>query len=135
VAYVPPTFEEFTAIFPAFAGVDEAVYDYWLNRAERVIDADYGDDQLHATILLTAHYLTVQGLGTNGEAQIAGFANANRVKSGSLELGWSSDRQSLDATRYGNELKPLVISVKGGPKVTGTGTVPVTPYRFPYWGI
>lgn len=124
MAYTSPTFEEFTAVFTAFAAAPEASFDYWLARAERVIDSDYGDDQLHATMLLTAHYLTLQGQGTGTEAEIAGFANATRVKSGSLELSWGQ-RQSLDTSRYGNELKALVLTYKGGPRVTGTGTYPV----------
>lgn len=127
MSYTSPTFEEFTAIFTDFVSIAEAQFDYWLARAERVIDSDYGDDQLHATQLLTAHYLASQGLGAGGEASVAGFAGATSVKSGSLSLSWSSGRESLSTTRYGAELKVLVLSIKGGPYVTGTGTYPVVP--------
>ena len=90
MAYVRPTKAEFTAIFTEFAAVSDTQFDYWIARAERVITDDFGDDQLHATQLLTAHYLTTQGLGAGVESQRASeFGGATRVKSGSLELGWS----------------------------------------------
>jgi len=125
--YTSPDFATFAAVFTDFAEIAEPSFAYWLARAERVIDSDYGDDQLHATMLLTAHYLASQGLGTGTEAKIASFGGANRVKSGDLELGWfgpPASAASLTATRYGRELRGLVLAVKGGPGVAGTGTFP-----------
>ena len=125
--YTSPDFATFAAVFTDFAGIDEAAFAYWLARAERVIDSGYGDDQLHATMLLTAHYLACQGLGAGTEAEVAGFAGATRVKSGDLELGWS-DRAAAKSTgpttRYLAELRGLVIAAKGGPGVAGTGSFP-----------
>jgi hypothetical protein len=125
--YASPDFATFAAVFTDFADIAEPSFAYWLARAERVIDNDYGDDQLHATMLLTAHYLATQGFGAGTEAKIAGFAGATRVKSGDLELGWS-DRAAANSTgpttRYMAELRGLVLAAKGGPGVAGTGTFP-----------
>jgi len=127
--YTPPDLATFAAVFTDFADIAEPSYDYWLARAERVIDTDYGDDQLHATMLLTAHYLASQGIGAGTEAKVAGFAGASRVKSGDLELGWAAGATGnstggLTGTRYGRELRGLVIAIKGGPGVAGTGAFP-----------
>jgi hypothetical protein len=127
MAYVSPTYAEFTAIFDAFATTDEAKFDYWLARAERVITDAYGDDQLHATMLLTAHYLTMQGEGGGAAAQrMSKFGGATRVKSGSLELAWDGggDSMGFKATIYGQELWPIARNVLGIGGVTATGTVP-----------
>lgn len=131
MTYTRPTKAAFTDIFTEFAGVSDTQFDYWIARAERVITTDFGADQLHATQLLTAHYLTVQGLGTGVESQRSSeFGGANKVKSGSLELGWgdggSSSGSSIGSTgnRYGDEVLAMIKAVRGGPKVTGTGAFP-----------
>jgi hypothetical protein len=129
MAYTRPTKAAFAEIFTDFASVTDAQFNYWIERAERVITSEFGDDQLHGTQLLTAHYLVKAGLGTGVSAQrVRDFGGANRVKSGSLELGWSDGGVSAGGKStgsiYGDEVLALIKSVKGGPSVTGTGTVP-----------
>lgn len=133
MAYVRATLAEFQAVFTAFPNVQQATYDYWVVRAERLIDSAFGDDQLHATMLLTAHYLVMQGFGSEVDSQRwSKFAGATRVKSGSLELSWS-DGLKTTGSRYGDEVRDLIVSNKGGPHVAGTGTWPVYPdYGAPY---
>ncbi|EHJ62821.1 DUF4054 domain-containing protein [Novosphingobium pentaromativorans] len=115
----------FQAIFPAFASASREAIAYWKARAERVITDAFGDDQQHATMLLTAHYLVMQGLGSQADSQRwANFAGASRVKSGSLELAWDSSVKST-GSRYGDEVYGLILNYLGGPTVTGTGTFPV----------
>lgn len=130
MAYTRPTLAAFTAIFADFVSVSQAQFDYWIARAERSIGVEFGDDQLHATQLYTAHLLAMQGLGDGIEGQrIANFGGANSVKSDGLALGWSdgAGASSIDRapTRYWLQLRPLLLAVKGGPLVGGTGSVPV----------
>ena len=125
--YTSPTLAEFIAVFDAFTDTAEAKYDYWLARAERVITDAFGDDQSHCTMLLTAHYLTMQGQGTGAAAQrMANFGGATRVKSGSLELAWDGGgkAQGFETTQYGAELWPIMRATLGIGGVTGTGFVP-----------
>ena len=137
MTYTRATLAEFQAVFSGFGDVTEDQYAYWAARAERVIDSEFGDDQAHGTMLLTAHYLTLQGLGTGVESERASnFGGATRVKSGSLELSWSDGGSSSavggTGSRYGDEVKALIWTYKGGPGVAGTGTWPVAPAYGPY---
>lgn len=127
MSYTRATLAAFQEIFTAFASVTDAQYDYWAVRAERVVTDAFGDDQAHGTLLLTAHYLASNGLGTDVDSQrSASFGGATRVKSGSLELSWSDGKQTT-GTRYGDEALALIRTYRGGPRVAGTGTVPVYP--------
>jgi hypothetical protein len=117
----------FKAAFPAFADTPRDAIAYWHGRAEAVITDAYGDQKDHATMLLTAHHLTMQGQGGGAAAQrMSKFGGATRVKSGSLELAWDGggDSMGFKATIYGQELWPIARNVLGIGGVTATGTVP-----------
>lgn len=121
--YARPTLAEFTAVFAEFAPVTQPQFDYWIERAERSITAAFGDDQLHATQLYTAHLLAMQGLGDGIDGQrVAKFGGATSVKSDGLALTWADGGKY--STRYMTELRPLLLGARGGPFVTRSGSVP-----------
>lgn len=136
MSYTRATLAEFVAIYPEFEAVTQAQYDYWAARAECVATDDFGDDQVFVAAAMTAHYLALQGLGTSIDAQRAGkFGGANKVKSGSLELGWDASgtsSSSVTSTRYGASVWPLIKAYKGGPRITDTGTTCFVPAGYPY---
>jgi len=122
------TATELKTIFPVFAAVEDATAEYWLTRAARVVDAEWPeDDRDHAQMILTAHLLTLQGLGTGAEAQAAaaGASGFKTMRSGALTLErfGESGEGGYDATSYGKQFKALLRLIKGGPRVTGTGYV------------
>lgn len=125
----------FIAAFPAFASVDAGAVAFWHARAVGNA-AGYGDDREYGEMLWTAHYLTLQGLGTGGEAQRNGeFGGATSIKSGTLSLGWEGGgraTEGLRSTSYGRLLWPLLRAYGGGPLVTGTGTVDFVREGYPH---
>lgn len=132
MTYTRATLEEFVAVFPSFAAVTETQYDFWAARAERVVTDAFGDDQLFATELLTAHLLVLAGLGTGAEAQMAaqGASSFTRIKSGTIDLdrGARAATSGYASTSYGSQFLPLLKMYLGGPRVTGTGTLPCYGY-------
>ncbi|KQX18416.1 MULTISPECIES: DUF4054 domain-containing protein [unclassified Sphingomonas] len=134
MAYTVPDKATFTGLFPAFAAVTTDQYAFWSARAGRIVDpiqACLADDADLACMLLTAHYLTQQGIGTGADAVASaqGASGFKRIKSGSIDL--ERDDSSADAamgeygaTSYGKRVYPMLKSCLGGPRVTGTG-VPV----------
>lgn len=139
MAYTTPTAAEFKEIFPAFAATADATVDYWIGRAERVVDDSWmEDDRTHATMLLTAHYLTEQGQGTGAEAEAAaaGASGFKTMRSGSLTLERFADGMAKGlyaGTSYGRQFALLLQANRGGPRVTSTGTYPVYPAQSPIW--
>lgn len=142
MSWTAPTAADLKAAFPAFAAVDDAPVDYWLTRAGRTVDQSWPDeDGPHAQMLLAAHLLTQQGLGTGAEAEAfaAGATGFRRVRSGSLELErfMKEDTADADSTAYGRQFAVLLRTIKGGPRVTSTGALPCgTAYgsgRIPGW--
>ena len=141
MAYVAPNKATFVALFPAFSAVEDAAYDFWAARAGRVVDpmvGCLGEDVDLAAMLITAHYLTLQGIGTGAEAQSAagGTSGFKRVKSGSLELeradASGSGAGEWAATSYGLRAWPMMRACLVGPRITGTGTLPGYRGRFPH---
>jgi hypothetical protein len=128
----------FKAAYPAFADTPREAIAYWHDRALRVVDARFGDDQSHAAMLLTAHYLTIQGQGESAEAQRhAKFGGATSIKSGTLSINWDSSagqapKSRFEATRYGLEFLPLLRSYCGGPRITATGIAPLNYRAYPH---
>lgn len=142
MAYTAPPLTTFTETFPAFAAVTQAQYDFWSAQAvlyTEGIEACLGERMDLATMLATAHLLTEQGIGTGAEAETAaqGMAGFKRIKSGSLELeradAKSAERMgSWGTSSYGRRLYPMLKACLGGPRVTGTGTLPYDPARYPH---
>lgn len=134
MAYSAPTKDQFIAIFPAFAAVADEAYAFWSARAGRIVEpmqACLGDDADLAAMLLTAHLLTLQGIGTGAEAEMAaqGASGFKRIKSGTIELdrgdaaSIGADMGEYGATSYGQQVFPMLKACLAGPRVTGTGAV------------
>ncbi len=115
----------FAAAFPAFAGVAPDAILYWYEQATETIDSRFGARQAHATMLMTAHLMTMQGYGAGSESQrLSKFGGATEVKSGTLSLKWDASPTGYQSTSYGRQLWPYIQAFLGGPRVTSTGTVP-----------
>lgn len=126
MAYERATFQTFAGMFPAFSCIDEARYDDWATRAERTVTDCFGEDQVFATMLLTAHYLVTAGFGTGAEAEMAaqGMGGFTSIKSGSLSLERAKDDGGMfSGSTYGRQFLPYLRAAKAGPRVTGTGGV------------
>lgn len=127
----PATPAELKAQFPAFAAVVDATVQAWLDRAARVVDDSWIEaDQKFAQMLLAAHLMTLNGLGTGAEAEMAaaGAAGFRSMRSGSLSLdrGDGSAHKHMGEfgqTSYGRQFYPLLQANRGGPRVTATGAV------------
>lgn len=118
---------EFRVRYPEFVDVPDETIGYWMFRALEVVTTAFGDQRTYAALLLTAHNLTLDGMGSGAESQRHGsFAGATRVKSGSLELSWEGGASggSYAQTRYGRLLAPILRANYGGPLVTPTGSLP-----------
>lgn len=129
-----PWMGQFLAAFPGFADVTPASIAFWKTEADRMLEAHeacLADGFDLATMLLTAHYLTLAGLGTGTEAQAAAHAAGfKRLKSGTLELERAetkSDGGSLASTSYGTRAWAMIRPCVAGPRVSATGTWPVYP--------
>lgn len=132
------------ATLPAFAAVDDATVQRWLDRAARVVDASWAaEDQQHAQILLAAHYMTLQGLGAGAEAEMAasGALGFKSMRSGSLSLDrgdGAADKimGEFGLTAYGRQFYPLLRANRGGPRVTASVATPLDcglDPRIPRW--
>ena len=131
MAYAPPTRATFIGLFPVFAAVTDAQYTFWAAQAVLVTEPLEGclaSRMDLATMLVTAHLLTLQGIGTGAEAEMAaqGASGFRRIKSGTLELerGESSgdaSAGSYGATSYGQQAWPMLKACLAGPRVSATG--------------
>jgi len=134
MAYSAPAKADFIDVFPAFSAVTDGQYEFWSAQAVLItepIEGCLGARMDLATMLLTAHYLTIQGIGTGAEAEMAaqGASGFRRLKSGTLEIerGDSSSSASMGEygqTAYGRQVWPMLKTCAGGPRVTGTGALP-----------
>lgn len=128
----PATPAELKAMLPAFAAVADATIQLWLNRAARIVDDGWAaEDQQHAQILLAAHYMTLNGLGTGAEAEMAaaGASSFVGMRSGALSLQRGDQAQTAHMgeygqTQYGRQFWPLLRANRGGPRLTPSGTGP-----------
>ena len=93
MAVTPATLKD---IFPDFADVADATVHYWLDRALR-LTADWDDD--HATMLLAAHYLAINGFGAGGE--LTKLSGLSSLQSGSLSLSFKDDGTQERGARHG----------------------------------
>lgn len=115
MAYSTPTAADLKERFPAFSAVADAAITGAIGEAERLTDASWpDDDRTLAVLLYAAHVLTLDGLGTGTEAQLAGF---KRLKIGSLELEASAPASavagSLGQTGYGRRFAELARRLRG----------------------
>ncbi|MGA4552373.1 DUF4054 domain-containing protein [Methylorubrum aminovorans] len=116
MAYIAPTAEDLKKRFPAFSAVGADPVAGALQEAERQVDDTWpADDRVTGVLLYAAHVLTLDGLGTSTEAQLAGF---RRLKIGSLELesataAASASSSPLLQTGYGRRFADLAKRVRG----------------------
>ncbi len=100
-----------------------------IDRTSVWIDASWLEgDYSYVKSLLTAHYLTVDGFGSTGDAEIAAYrANGvSRLKSGTLDVTFTASEakgggSEFDATEYGARFLSLLRKNKSGPLTTGGG--------------
>lgn len=85
-------------------------------------------------MLLACHLMTLEGLGTGTEAEIAaaGMGDFKSVRSGQLsfqrgEGDSSAAAGSIRSTSYGRRWADLAQINRGGPIVGNTGSIPDTP--------
>lgn len=124
MTYTAPTADDLQAAFPAFATVSDGTVNFWLNRAIPEVEADWSDnDRAYGQMLLAAHYMTLNGIGTGSEAQTAALG-AKRLKSGAfeIEVGATNSASAFAMTNYGRQFLLLLRRYRGA-MVTGTGTV------------
>lgn len=133
--YAKPQPGHLTVRYPAFADVPVATVQYWLTDAERYVTSAWGEGDYGAGLMsLAAHNMALAGLGT-GAGSLSGIpAGVTRMKSGSLELGFTEAAANArmsggtDSTIYGAEYRSLLRRNRGGPLVAPTGAVPCEPY-------
>jgi hypothetical protein len=125
--YVKPTAANLIARYPAFALIAIGTIRLFLRDAERSIDTSWSEaDYAPALMALAAHRMSGEGLGATASSTSVP-AGVTRMKSGSLELGFSEKvaqgqvTAALDSTRYGAEYLALLRRNKAGPRVMGTG--------------
>jgi hypothetical protein len=112
---------------------------YWLTDAERYVTSAWSEGDYAAGLMaLAAHNMALAGLGTDGAALAGVPAGITRMKSGSLELGFTDAAAnarmggSLESTRYGVEYSLLLRRNRGGPYVMPTGVAPPGVYASAY---
>lgn len=127
--------QQLVQIFPAFASVAASLIDYWIDRAA-LVTAGWADD--HATMLLACHYMVMNGLGTGTAAELAasGLSGVKSLKSGTLSLDFgdgaaASAKGDYNATSYGRQFYPLMLSRVAGTRIMSTGAVNFIPRTTP----
>lgn len=104
-------------VFPAFAGVPNVTIEYWL--VEAAIVANWGND--HAQMLLAAHYMAINGLGSN-----AAGGGLTSFKSGSVDMKFSEAKANATGflqTTYGEQFSVLLRRRHAGPRLISAGVV------------
>jgi len=140
MAYENPTADDLQSAFPKFADVADVTVEFWLTRARRAVDESWcEDDYAMGQMLMASHLMTLQGLGSGTEAELAaqGLSDFKSVRSGSFSFtkaeGEASQAASgeLASTSYGRQFIALARANRGGPRITPTGTVPYNYWPFP----
>lgn len=124
------TVAEFRAKLPQFTveQADDLTVQAWLDTAARSLNEDdYGADYDDAHIYLTAHLMSMAGIGP--EKGAAAMGGLKSFTSGSVSMTKDDKGGFLGLTSFGRLFQPLVQGVRGGPRVTGTGD-----YPYPYGG-
>lgn len=123
MAYVRPSLATFQAMFaPAFDALTQPQYDAWITQAERLVGENYGDDQLFATELLTAHLLSINNIGT-GQAGSIGATGAVSFRSGAFSATLSDAvvaqraKGGYGATVWGQQFQDIQRRLFGGPRL------------------
>lgn len=113
VGYTKPTPGHFLARYPSFAAVPYlTIQDYLTEAGKRVDESWTQGDYARAMMLYAAHEMTIDGLGTGTQAQLAaqGLGDFQRIKSGSLDVqrfDRSKGGDALASTSYGQRFAAL----------------------------
>lgn len=127
MAYVPATPAIFKLRYPAFAGVDDATLQYWIDDARLIVtDSWFDNDRANAEMSLAAHNLTQNGHGTGGGAvgDLAAMG-VTSFKSASMSVNFaegviaSSAAGGYGATKYGKEFQVFLRRNRGGSRLVG----------------
>lgn len=140
--YAKPAPLHLQARFPAFADVSVDTIQYWLTDAERLVtDSWVEGDYAIGLMLLAAHNMVLNGLGTGAEAAAAaaGASGYKVMRSGSLTLerfdagsNTSQAGTGFASTTYGAQFLQLLRANRGGPRVVGTGVQLTAPNENPW---
>lgn len=123
--YTPPTVANVLALYPEFEQVRPSLVEYYLKRAAQSVDESWTEGDFgFARMTLTAHLMTLAGLGNSAEAASVsnGSDQFRSMAIGTLRLerfDAARDRSDLSRTRYGREFLNLLRLNRGGPRVTG----------------
>lgn len=130
MAYDAPTPANLKARYPAFAAVADDTIQYWLTDAERFVDTSWIEsDYAPALMAMAAHNMTEQavaGIASTGSTIPAGVTS---FKSASVSINFAESAVNkqvdggLEADRYGREYAALLARSKGGPRITGGGSI------------
>ncbi len=127
MAYSPVTATDLKTRFPAFATLDNATVELWLDDARIVVtDAWIEADRAPAESLLAAHYLTLNGHGASGGA-VGNLAamGVTDFKSASMSVSFDAGRVNslvsgdYSATTYGAQFLVHLRRNRGGPRLIG----------------
>lgn len=127
MAYVQPDAAALKLRFPAFAAVDDAVVEYWLDDARvTVTDAWIEADRAPAEMALAAHNMAMEGYGSAGGA-VAGLAamGVTDFKSGAMSASFDASTVAArnaggyKASRYGTAFLEFLRRNVGGPFLAG----------------
>lgn len=132
MAYVPPTPADLKAIYPAFASVDDAVVQTFLDRANGGdVDESWAErDFAPAIMAAAAHRMARAGHGTAPSAGGGAAAGVESFKSGDVSIQFSSEAVKLavsggwGSSGYGQDYVELLMRNHGGPRVVGGGRIP-----------
>jgi hypothetical protein len=143
MAYTDPTAAELKVRFPRFADVADETIEVHLEEARRSVDTSWTEgDYAMGQMLRAAHTMTLEGLGTGTEAELAGqgISDFESVRSGSFSFTRAKGSESaasgtIGSTSYGRRWLALAQANRGGPSVTPSGTLPEGgPWpHYPYW--
>lgn len=112
--------------YRAFAAVDDAVIQYWLDDAGRIVTDAWGDDYEPATFALAAHSMALArtpGIADGGASQIP--AGVTRFKSGTVDIAVTEAAANravsggYGSTPYGAEFQIMLRRNAGGPMLVG----------------
>lgn len=125
--YVVPTPADIRLDFAVFATVGDEVIQRRIDRTAATVDESWMvADYTYARALLTAHFLTEDGIGGSSDAEISALRDAgvSTFKSGALSVSFASDTDngaagSWESTAYGRRFMGLLRRNKGGMLTTG----------------
>lgn len=133
MSHVTP--ERFKQIKTQFAAVDDAIVQFYLDTASRMVDGSWGEDQEFGEIAFACHLMTLDGLGTdaNSKQSAKGFSDFQTIKSADVtlvrfqrEASSTPYQEWLTSTPCGKQFAFMVKMIRGGPRVAMAATGHIT---------